>query len=232
MDEKFSLKWNDFHSNVSKSFGLFRNEDYLHDVTLVSDDHQQFSAHKLVLSACSEYFKKIFQHNSKPNAHPLLCLDGISSGDLNNIMDYIYSGEVQILQDNLDRFLSLAQRLKLEGLMGKDDLKPNLEDQEAFENTDIEDVSKNVERKPKIHNNHQPKEVATFDKIEVSPEDISELKRTIEQYIERDAGGKFACTLCGRKAVGEAKNARSNLERHIETHLPGVAKQLANFGSI
>ena len=96
-------------------------------------------------------------------------------------MDYIYSGEVQILQDNLDRFLSLAQRLKLEGLMGKDDLKPNLEDQEAFENTDIEDVSKNVERKPKIHNNHQPKEVATFDKIEVSPEDISELKRTIEQ---------------------------------------------------
>ena len=36
MSEKFCLKWNDFHSNVSKSFGLFRNEDYLHDVTLVS----------------------------------------------------------------------------------------------------------------------------------------------------------------------------------------------------
>ena len=227
MSEKFCLKWNDFQSNVSKSFGLFRNEDYLHDVTLVSDDNQQFTAHKLVLSACSEFFKKIFQHNSKPNAHPLLCLDGISSGDLINIMDYIYSGEVQILQDNLDRFLSLAQRLKLEGLMGKDDLKPNTEDQEAFENT--ENVSKNekelpyVERKHKIHNNHQSKEVATFDKIEVSPEDISELKRTIEQYIEKDADGKFACTLCGRKGVGEAKNARSNLERHIETHLEGLS---------
>ena len=50
MSEKFCLKWNDFHSNVSKSFGLFRNEEYLHDVTLVSDDHHQVSAHKLVLS--------------------------------------------------------------------------------------------------------------------------------------------------------------------------------------
>ena len=118
MSEKFCLKWNDFHSNVSKSFELFRNEDYLHDVTLVSDDQQQVSAHKLVLSACSVYFKNIFKHNNKPNSHPLLCLDGISSHDLNNIMDYIYHGEVQIYQENLDRFLSIAQRFRLDGLMG------------------------------------------------------------------------------------------------------------------
>ena len=125
MSEKFCLKWNDFHSNLSKSFGLFRNEDYLHDVTLVSDDHHQVSAHKLVLSACSEYFRHIFKHNNKPNAHPLLCLDGISIGDLNNIMDYIYNGEVQIFQENLDRFLSVAQRLKLEGLIGDPSCQQN-----------------------------------------------------------------------------------------------------------
>ena len=57
MSEKFCMKWNDFHSNVSKSFGVFRNEEYLHDVTLVSDDQLQVSAHKLVLSASSQYFK-------------------------------------------------------------------------------------------------------------------------------------------------------------------------------
>ena len=230
MSEKFCLKWNDFHSNISKSFGLFRNEDYLHDVTLVSDDHQQFSAHKLVLSACSEYFKNIFQHNSKPNAHPLLCLDGISSADLNSIMDYIYNGEVQIFQENLDRFLSLAQRLELEGLIGNNDLEPKTDNYKEKESSEREeDASKNVkespsvERKHKTHNNHQSKEVATFDKVEFSAEDISELKRTIEQYIERDPEGKFTCTLCGRKGVGEAKNARSNLERHVETHLEGLS---------
>ena len=63
MSGKFNLKWNDFQSNVSKSFSLFRNEDYLHDVTLVSDDHKKVSAHKIVLSACSQYFKDIFKNN-------------------------------------------------------------------------------------------------------------------------------------------------------------------------
>ena len=53
MSDKFNLKWNDFHTNVSKSFGLFRNESYLHDVTLVSEGFKHIPAHKLVLSACS-----------------------------------------------------------------------------------------------------------------------------------------------------------------------------------
>ena len=118
MSEKFCLKWNDFHSNVSKSFGLFRSEDYLHDVTLVSDDHHQVSAHKLVLSASSEYFRNVLKNSNKPNFHLLLCLDGVNSDDLRNILDYIYNGELQIFQENLDRFLSIAHRLKLDGLIG------------------------------------------------------------------------------------------------------------------
>ena len=90
MSEQFCLKWNDFYSNVSKSFSLLRNEKYLHDVTLVTDDSNQVSAHKLVLSACSEYFKNIFRNNEK-HQHPLLCLDGLSSKDLSNVLDYMYN---------------------------------------------------------------------------------------------------------------------------------------------
>merc|ERR1711994_406895 len=120
MDEKFCLKWNDFEFNVSKSFGLLRNEGYLHDVTLVGDDSKQVSAHKLVLSACSEYFKNIFKNNNMPSTQALLCLDGIAAEDLRNIMDYIYNGEVNIFKDGFDRFLGVAQKLKLEGLMGND----------------------------------------------------------------------------------------------------------------
>ena len=41
MSEKFCLKWNDFHTNVSKTFGILRNEDAFYDVTLVSDDQKQ-----------------------------------------------------------------------------------------------------------------------------------------------------------------------------------------------
>ena len=115
MSEKFCLKWNDFDSNVSKSFGKLRNEEYLHDVTLVGDDHTQISAHKLVLSACSEYFKEVFKRNKHSNT--LMCLEGLSKQDLKNVLDYMYNGEVKIYQEELDRFLSVAQRFKLEGLL-------------------------------------------------------------------------------------------------------------------
>ena len=119
MSEKFSLKWNDFDSNVSKSFGKLRNEEYLHDVTLVGEDHAQMSAHKLVLSACSVYFKEVFKRNKHSNT--LMCLEGLSKQDLENVLDYMYNGEVHIYQEDLDRFLTVAQRLRLEGLLESED---------------------------------------------------------------------------------------------------------------
>merc|ERR1712133_131566 len=131
MSEKFCLKWNDFSSNASKSFGSFRNEEYFHDVTLVSDDQQQVTAHKLVLSASSVYFKSIFKNNKASN--PFLCLEGVTLNDLNNILDYIYNGEVQIYQEHLDTFLNTAQRLKIEGLLGEgNEVKEEQEEKEKI----------------------------------------------------------------------------------------------------
>ena len=105
--EKFSLKWNDFHSNVSKSFGLFRSEEYLQDVTLMSEDYYQVSAHKLVLSACSEHFRNIFKNSKKSNT--LICLDGVSKEDLKNILDFIF-----ILENHTFFKTSLIDSLKLQ----------------------------------------------------------------------------------------------------------------------
>ena len=119
MSEKFSLKWTDFHSNVSKTFSALRTEEDFQDVTLVSADLQQVSAHKVVLSACSKYFKNILQQNRHSN--PLLCLDGVTSSELQSVLDYIYQGEVQVYQENLDRFLAVAERFQLEGLMNLPD---------------------------------------------------------------------------------------------------------------
>ena len=95
MTEKFSLKWNDYHSNVASSFGALRNEDYLCDVTLISDNQQQAAAHRLVLSACSEYFQDIFRNNRSPNL--MLCLEGINRNDLNKFLE---SNKIFTYQDH------------------------------------------------------------------------------------------------------------------------------------
>merc|ERR1711997_1026209 len=115
MSEKFSLKWNDFQSVVSQSFSVLRQEADFYDVTLVSEDHTQISAHKLVLSASSDFFKSILRKN--PHSHPLLYLSGVDSKSLAFVLDYIYQGEVQIYQNELDNFLEVAQKLKIEGLL-------------------------------------------------------------------------------------------------------------------
>merc|ERR1712098_386830 len=115
MSEKFCLKWNDFKTNIARQFSSLRADTEFWDVTLVSDDLKQISAHKIVLSSCSEYFKNILKQNK--HAHPLLCLADMHFEDLTNIIDYIYHGEVQIYQEDLDRFLHVAKRLKLDGLL-------------------------------------------------------------------------------------------------------------------
>ena len=119
MSEKFCLKWNDFQSVVSQSFSVLRQEADFYDVTLVSDDHTQISAHKLVLSASSDFFKSILKKN--PHSHPLLYLSGVDSTSLGFVLDYIYRGEVQIYQNQLDNFLDVAQKLKIEGLLSTED---------------------------------------------------------------------------------------------------------------
>ena len=55
----------------------------------------------------------------------MLCLIGITSTDLENVLDYIYHGEVQVFQKDIDNFLNIAQRLKLGALLSFDDEKDN-----------------------------------------------------------------------------------------------------------
>ena len=113
--EKFCLKWNDSQTNVCKTFSSLRQEEHLFDVTLISDDEKHISAHKLVLSASSELFKNMIKKT--PHTNPMIFLSGFKANDLLLVMDYIYKGEVQILQSDLDGFLDVAQRLKIEGLI-------------------------------------------------------------------------------------------------------------------
>ena len=75
---------------------------------------QQIQAHKLILSSCSPFFRTVFKQN--PHAHPLLYLKGISYSDLQAVITFMYHGEVNVAQEDLNNFLQVAEELKVKGL--------------------------------------------------------------------------------------------------------------------
>ena len=117
MSEKLCLKWNDFQENVNKAFGSLREDHEFADVTLACEDGQQIEAHKVILAASSPFFQNLLKRNKHP--HPLIYMRGVKSENLLAIVDFLYCGEANVFQENLDSFLSIAEELRLKGLMGQ-----------------------------------------------------------------------------------------------------------------
>ena len=113
--EKLCLQWDDFKDNIQQTFGELRGDADFADVTLVSEDGQQLQTHKLILASSSLVFKDLLENLKNP--HPLVYMRGIGYENLTSVLDFLYFGEVNILQENLNYFLAVAQELKLKGLV-------------------------------------------------------------------------------------------------------------------
>jgi len=111
--EKFCLRWNDFENNIGSAFRELRDDKDFFDVTLACED-EQISAHKVILSACSPFFRNTLRRN--PHQHPLLYLKGVKYTDLQSVLNFMYHGEVNIAQEELNSFLSVAEDLRVKGL--------------------------------------------------------------------------------------------------------------------
>ena len=217
--DKFSLKWNDFQLNMSKTFSHIRNKGNFFDVTLVSDDHHHIAAHKLVLSASSKFFQDILSKTQHTN--PLIYLSGFSSKDLNLVMDYIYQGEVQIYQDDLDNFLSVAQKLNIEGLIGGSltsesnaaSKEEEIEITEEFEESDKHSKFKS----PKKVKPHHAKKVVDPTTLVNQLLSIDDVKATVEELIECD-GDSWICKTCGKKC-----SMKPDMRKHVEIHIEGLS---------
>ena len=93
--QQFSLRWNDFQTNMVASFKNLRT------------DHR----HKMILCACSPYLKNLLEQN--PAKHPI---NHVPFHHLTAILEFMYAGEVKVAQDQLPQFLKTAERLKVKGL--------------------------------------------------------------------------------------------------------------------
>ena len=112
--ESYNLNWAEFDSYTSKTFrDLLGSQDFT-DVTLVCDDEEVIRAHKVILSACSPFFCRILKKNDHNN--PLVYLSDVNLNELKAIVNFMYLGQTNVEQENLQRFLKIAAKFEVRGL--------------------------------------------------------------------------------------------------------------------
>nr|XP_049461668.1 modifier of mdg4-like isoform X3 [Anopheles coluzzii] len=121
-DEQFSLCWNNFNSNLSAGFHESLQRGDLVDVTLAAEGHL-VKAHRLILSVCSPYFRKMFTQ-VPVNQHAFIFLKDVSHSALQDLIQFMYCGEVNVKQDALPAFISTAEALQIKGLTETGDSAP------------------------------------------------------------------------------------------------------------
>jgi len=99
--------------NRDNMFKDMRNNGDFFDVTLASED-SQVEAHRVLLSTVSTVLQKILKRN--PLKHPIIFLRGTTKKQLDNILDFIYNGSVEVELCELDAFMELAMDLKIKGI--------------------------------------------------------------------------------------------------------------------
>jgi len=112
--QKYSLKWNDFTVNVASTFrDLHARQDFV-DVTLACADGSTLEAHKVVLSSVSSYFRDILKQT--PCKHPIIILKDTPRDEASAMLEFAYTGEVNVAQELLPALLHTARAFRIKGL--------------------------------------------------------------------------------------------------------------------
>ena len=237
-DEKLCLQWNDFQNNISSAFRDLRDDERFTDVTLVCDDGPQIDAHKLVLVSCSPFFKNLLRRSK--HTHPIIYMRGVQSKELAAIRDFLYQGEANVHQEDLNSFLALADELQLKGLQAND--------QQTKENISETFEPKNIAKNPNISTerlrfaegkkfkfpnktiSNQPMESTTINERALSlntdssftnekelAEKVKSMMLVSENRVTNKKERARICKVCGKE--GQFQNMTSHIEAN---HITGI----------
>ncbi|XP_028179471.1 protein tramtrack, alpha isoform-like isoform X1 [Ostrinia furnacalis] len=108
---RYSLHYEDYSEHLMSRFGKLLQMQSLVDMTLMCSSHT-LRVHKAVLAASSAYFQEVLQ---KQTGEPLIILK-MRFSVLKCLVEFMYCGKTQCLEENLDELVSAAQFLKIKGL--------------------------------------------------------------------------------------------------------------------
>merc|ERR1712129_542203 len=222
------------------------------DVTLACEDGQQMEAHKVILASSSPFFLNLLRRNKHP--HPLIYMRGLKSEDLVAMIDFLYFGEANVYQENLDSFLAVAEELQLKGLMGSGSEK---EAEESYNKPPTKKKTQKLSQERNYLQQEIPTTVlssfvdkpSSVAKVEPSPPlegtvavtdytvaaDLQDLDDKIKSMMEVSEnhmnggtrGFKRICKGCGKE------DKMQNIMRHIEAHhITGVSHTCNICGTV
>jgi len=160
----FDLKWNNFASHLTELSTSLLQDTSLLDISIQCGS-EVVKAHKLVLSACSPWFREMFT-NMQPNPSPLVVLWETNMADMKNILSFMYNGEVQVEHDDLLSFLKLAGHLQVKGLTQEND---------ESDNKKVDETEKLIKKVPEAEDDNFRKKQSTTDGLLKS----GEMKRKV-----------------------------------------------------
>ena len=240
MSEKLCLQWNSFNENANSAFRRLREDKEFTDVTLVCEDGQQMEAHKVILAASSPFFEEILQKSKHPR--PLIYLRGYQTRDFVSILDFLYFGEANVFQEDLDSFLAIVEEIKLKGLTGQTSSEI-LEEQEKNKYSEpVTPETKSQElltdspdrRKDLIPNTQVDVERLTVSKVFAIPNQSTAALQLLDEKVKSmmEKGQKmiqygnvmsrqassYICKVCGKEGL------KHHIIGHIEAnHLEGMS---------
>ena len=132
------------------------------------------------------------------------------------MLDCVYNGEVNIEQDQLDRFLSIAARYQLEGMISDEDCKLEEEDTHSTVENNSYEILPETENVDDVEKISQFGVNETIKMNSVEFQTVEELDEKIKENLSRvDGTKKWQCLICNLVS-GQISNAKEHVEVHFE----------------
>ena len=209
--ELYYLSSNCFEASLSSTYrNLLFDQDFT-DVTLVCDDDKQIKAHKVILSSCSPFFKKILLKN--PHQHPLIYLKGIGHENLVSITKFIYLGHVEVHHDDLNGFMTAAKDLNISGLIDSVSEEYKYNQDTWYSNAEASGTK--IEGKDYVlqEGDYEEKDISSYQ----GKENDALMTILEDENSTSNTRMKFPCNRCDYKAT-----TNSNLKEHIKGKYIGI----------
>jgi hypothetical protein len=231
--ERFNLTWDQFEASVGNSFRDLLNDKDFTDVTLVTEDDEHIKAHKVVLSTCSPVLKNILIKNH--HQHPLIYLSDIKSKAMKALVNFIYLGETEVGQDDLDLFMKAASKFKIKGLSNDMEAKTQNEEllpyysepqtekkkraglEVGYTHRQKESFIKQEEVDANIVNSCEVSVIPRGDEVTIDEGDIFRVDNLFQGNEVRKLGSAYKCQKCDYQAI-----KGSHLKAHIKAKHEGI----------